>query len=338
MSPGGRSAATLLDDAVTRALRRRPGAVIGLLDGDERLVRAGGDVAGDSLLEIGSVTKVFTATLLADAVVRGGATLDTPVRELLPAGTAVPSRGGVEITLEHLATHRSGLPRSPRGIGVVSGSVRTLRGRNPYAGFEESDLLASLAGTGLRRTPGTGRSSYSNAGFGLLGVALAHAAGTSYDALVTDRVCRPLGLADTVTPDTAAPGHRTRWAPGHRGGGRPAEDWVLHGIAGGGALRSTVGDLLDFLAVQLDPSGSPLEEAVRLTQEVRVPHPRSGVCLGWMHLGHEPATWWHNGGTGGFRSMVAFVPGRRRAVVALTDSTRGVDLLGLRLLRDLERS
>ena len=329
-------AGLLLEDAVERALRRRPGVVAGVLEGGERTLRAGGDLVEDSVVEIGSVSKVFTATLLAEAVVRGEVRLDTPVRELLPPGTVVPGRDGRQITLADLATHRSGLPRSPAGVGVVAGSVQMLRGRNPYAGFGADDLLAGLAGTRLRRRPGSGRPRYSNAGFGLLGVALARAAGTSYDQLVADRICAPLGLVDTVTPASAAAGHRARWARGHRGSGRAVEDWVLDGIAGAGGLRSTVPDLLAFLAVQLDPGGSPLEAAIRLTRA----EPRTGggsVPLGWQRIDRTPVTWWHNGGTGGFRSFVAFVPERDRAVAVVTDSSRGVDVTGLRLLRDLDR-
>jgi CubicO group peptidase (beta-lactamase class C family) len=282
------------------------------------------------------VTKVFTATLLAAAVVRGEVRLDTPVRDLLP-GVSLPSRDGAQITLEHLATHRSGLPRSPRGLRVA-GSLALLRGRNPYAGFEEEDLLNGLAGTRLRRTPGTGRPAYSNAGFGLLGVALARSAGTTYDDLVADRVCRPLGLRDTVTPHTATPDHRTRWASGHRGRSLSAEDWVLSGIAGAGALRSTADDILTFLGSQLDPESTPLADALRLAHEIRVTGRRDGKALGWTTLLQEPPLWWHDGGTGGFRSFAGFVPSRRRAVVVLTNSSRFVDLIALRLLRDLDRA
>lgn len=330
----GEAEGGLLEDAVDLARRRRPGVVAGVLDAGERTVRAGGDLRADSLVEIGSVTKVFTATLLAEAVVRGEVRLDTPVRDLLPPGATVPSRDGAAVTLAHLATHRSGLPRSPAGVGVLSGSWEMLRGRNPYAGLDEGDLLAGLAGTRLRRRPGSGRPRYSNAGFGLLGLALARAAGTTYDELVAERVCAPLGLRDTVTPATATAGHRARWARGHRGSRRGADDWVLDGIAGAGALRSTVPDLLVFLAAHLDPAGSPLEAAIRLVRDA--PGTGGAPALGWQRHDRQPALWWHNGGTGGFRSFVGFVPERGRAVAVVTDSTRGVDLTALRLLRDLE--
>lgn len=324
-----------MEGAVARALKRRPAVLVGAISQDRRHATAGGSIARDALVEIGSVTKVFTATLLADAVVRQEVRLDTPVADLLPSGTTVPSSDGVPITLEHLATHRSGLPRSPAGVGTVTGSWRMLRGRNPYAGFGTEELLGGLARTRLKRTPGTGKPAYSNTGASLLGTALAHAAGTSYDELVAERVCRPLGLHDTVTERTVGPEQRSRWVSGTRGRGRTVEDWSSEGIVAAGLLRSTVDDMLAFLQVQLDPTGSPLEAAVRLTQEPRIGTGRSRQCLGWMHDAGAPWMWWHNGGTGGFRSLVGFAPDVRAATVVLTPSARGVDMVGLGLLRGL---
>lgn len=304
----------------------RDGEQIGLWDRGELPAGAG------SIFEIGSITKVFTATLLADGVARGLWQLDTPVRDLMPAGARMPERGGVPITLEHLATHTSGLPGS--AVPVVRGTVAMLRGRDPYAGLDQDGLLARLAGTRLRRIPGTGRLRYSNLGFGLLGAALTNATGTSYGGLVTEWICGPLGLADTVTHRQADADQAARLAAGHRGRGRPAEPWPLDGLAGAGALRSTADDLLRFLAVQADPTGSPLEEAIRMTHEPRS-RGRRGIGLGWMLMPQPDLLVWHNGGTGGFRSFAGFLPERGIGVVALANHARGVDLPALRLLREV---
>lgn len=106
---------------------------------------------------------------------RGDWSLSTLLRDLLPAGTPVPSSRGAEITLEHLATHTSGLPDSP--IPVAAGIAEMLRGRDPYAHLTEDGLLAALGRAQLKRTPGTGRIHYSDLGMGVLGVALGHALG-----------------------------------------------------------------------------------------------------------------------------------------------------------------
>lgn len=326
-------------ETADRLARRRTGVVVGAVAGGTEAVAGRGDTGrgevpgASSLFEIGSVTKVFTALLLADGVVRGDWRLDTPVRDLLPADVVVPGRDGVAITLEHLATHRSGLPRSPASpLGVLAGTAAMFRGRDPYAGLGVAELNGWLASARLKKVPGTGKHAYSNAGFGLLGNALAHAAGTTYAELVRDRVCRPLGLADTVMAGTASSEQDARTVLGHRGRGRPAAAWPLPGIAGAGALRSTATDMLRFTQVQLDPAGSPLEEAIRLTQQ---PHGDGSTGLGWQRPTKPRLMLWHNGGTGGFRSFVGLIPSSEVAVVVLANHARMVDLGAIGLLKRL---
>ncbi|KRF00189.1 hypothetical protein ASG88_12455 [Nocardioides sp. Soil777] len=322
-----------IEELVERAVRRRAGLVVGVRRGDDTTVvgraHGGPDPDGRTLHEIGSITKTFTSLLLADGVVRGEWSLDDPVRALLPPGTVVPTRDGADITLAHLATHTSGLPNAP--IPLLRGSVEMLRGRDPYARLTPDGLLAALAGATLARTPGTGGVHYSNLGVGVLGQALAHAAGTSYAALVEERVCRPLGLVDTATHDRLTDEQRARLAPGHRSRRRPAASWPLDGLPGAGALRSTADDVLRYLAAQLEPDSTPLADAVRLTQQPRV-EGRQPIGLGWLRNDGPDPLWWHNGGTGGFRSFAGFVPTRRTAVVVLSNHARSVDLLGLRTL------
>lgn len=329
-------------EAAARAVRHRPGAVVGRLGpGGERTVAGAGRLRtggpgpdGGTLFEIGSVTKVFTALLLAEAVRRGEVALETPLADLLPVGTRVPSRSGAEITLRHLATHTSGLPRLPmRHRQVAAAMLR--RDQNPYASLDTDGVLAVLARTDLRRTPGEGRMHYSNFGAGLLGLALVRAAGVSdYEALVRSRVCLPLGLADTVV--TARGDQVDRLAQGHIWRGRPTSAWDLPGIPGAGALRSTADDLLTFAAAYLGPDDHPLGEAMRTTLDH---HGVKGIGLGWqLHAGRPPVPplAWHNGGTGGFRSFVGLARETGEAVVVLTNSTRGVDLLGLRMIAPRE--
>jgi D-alanyl-D-alanine-carboxypeptidase/D-alanyl-D-alanine-endopeptidase len=325
-----------VEELVGRAARRRAALVVGVRRGQDGSVhgrsREGRAPDGRTLFEIGSVTKTFTSLLLADGVVRGDWALDDPVRDLLPAGSVVPTRDGVEITLGHLATHTSGLPSSP--VPLVRGSVEMLRGRDPYADLTPDGLLAALAEARLGRTPGTGGVHYSNLGVGVLGRALAHASGTSYGALVEQRVCRPLGLVDTATHDRLTDEQLARLAPGHRGRGRPAPAWPLDGLPGAGALRSTAEDLLRYLDAWLEPDSTPLGDAVRLCLQPRV-EGRQAIGLGWLLTERPHRLWWHNGGTGGYRAFVGFVPETRTAVAVLGNHTRSVDLLGLQVLRVL---
>ena len=301
-----------IDDVLAARAGRHRALVCAVRDGDRTDVRClgearpgGGPPDERTLFEIGSITKVFTATVLADMALEGVVALDQPAQELLPSGVRLPVRGR-PITLADLASHVAGLPRVPRGM-LVRG---VLQREDPWHGFGEEELLASLPRTRVRE-PG-GRVRYSNLGAGLLGLLLARRAGTTYDDLVDMRVCRPLGLSDTRTAVPAE--DLARFAEGHDRRGRTAPHWHITGLPGAGALRSTLADMLTFLACQLAPPEGRLGDAIRLTQELRAGNGRLRVGLGWIALrgrSEEQHLLWHNGGTGGFRSCIALAPERR---------------------------
>jgi serine-type D-Ala-D-Ala carboxypeptidase/endopeptidase len=327
----------LLQRTIAALGRRHVGAVAGLLDVADgqplfastgRLRVAGGLTPdADTTFEIGSITKTFTALALAQAVVGGRLSLDTPVRDLLPAGTAVPSRDGVEITLEHLARHTSGLPRSPQRLGLRAVWAAVARGEDPYAPISTPVLLEQLSRTRLRRPPGHPRIRYSNFGAGVLGLALTNVYGkATYHEMVEEVVLRPLGLTATTSEgETQAEGHAFRR--------RPAPNWHLDGLAGAGTLRSTARDLLSYLRAQLEPDVTPLAEAIRLTQVLLKPAARMTIGLGWMRSSSRAGPmFWHNGGTGGFRSFAGFLPDHRAAAVVLVNDQRSPDRAAMRLL------
>lgn len=315
-----------IDDVLAARAGRHRALVCAVRDGDRTDVRCLGEVRPGggppderTLFEIGSITKVFTATVLADMALDGVVALDQPAQELLPSGVRLPVRGR-PITLADLASHVAGLPRVPRGM-LMRG---VLQREDPWHGFGEEELLASLPRTRVRE-PG-GRVRYSNLGAGLLGLLLARRAGTTYDDLVETRVCRPLGLSDTRTAVPAE--DLARFAEGHDRRGRTAPHWHITGLPGAGALRSTLADMLAFLACQLAPPEGRLGDAIRLTHELRAGSGRMRVGLGWIALrgrNEGQQLLWHNGGTGGFRSCIALAPERGRGAVALSSSRRSVD-------------
>jgi serine-type D-Ala-D-Ala carboxypeptidase/endopeptidase len=321
-------------DHVTRLVEEGHvmGVVVGVVDAggsstfSRGLLAAGGPPVDEhTLFEIGSITKVFTAALLADMAGRGEVDLDTPLEKLLPAGTRMPGNGGAAITLADLATHRSALPRLPDAFEPPDGE-------NPYAAYREADLLAFLAAHRLEREVGA-RYEYSNLGAGLLGYALARRAARTYEDAIIERIAAPLGMVDTRV--TLSSQQASRLARGHLGG-QPVAGWDFDALAGAGALRSTAGDMLRFLAANLG-----LEEEARLPalaathagrHETGVPD--LAVALGWHVWDKHGATLlWHNGGTGGYRSFSGFDPQRRRGVVVLANSgDAAIDDLGLHLL------
>jgi CubicO group peptidase (beta-lactamase class C family) len=319
---------------------RRIGLVVGCLAGDEQRVvgygrhrRDAQDIPdGGTIFEIGSITKVFTGLLLADLAEQGIVGLDDPLASYLPASARVPAFGGQQLTLGDLASHAGGLPRDPKGtLGRWLGDRR-----NPYAGLSVEELYDSLARIKLRRRPGE-RVKYSNLGAGLLGEALARAAGQPYGALIRQRICLPLGMPDTlITPSEQ---QITRLATGHTRRGRPTPPFQLPALVGAGALRSTAIDMLCLLRANLDPAQTPLASQIQRTQLPRLrAAKRVEVGLGWL-LAHPPGAagtvLWHNGGTGGFRSFVGVAREAGSAVVVLSNTARSVDRLGLRLLKAL---
>jgi CubicO group peptidase (beta-lactamase class C family) len=286
---------------------------------------AGGDRApdADTIYEIGSVTKVFTALLLADAVARLEVELDDPVGKHLPAGTAVPERDGTAITLEHLATHASGLPRMPTNFSPADVA-------NPFADYTVDDLYAFLRGHLLTVTPGA-LYDYSNVGAGLLGHALARAAGTSFEALVVERIAAPLGMTRT---SIAVAGGEPNRARGHDVEAKPVPDWDIPTLAGAGALRSTARDMASFVRANLALDHRELGPAMRTTQEPR--RETVGIAghigLGW-HIKPGGTWYWHNGQTGGHHSYVAFDRERKLGVVLLANTgTMLGDVLGEALM------
>jgi len=314
--------------------------VIGLVDSAGarywafgRLARDSAAQAADSatVFEIGSITKVFTATLLADLVVRGEASLDEPVRRLLPDTVRVPTRGDREITLRAIASHQSGLPRLPNNLFSGRADIR-----NPYAHYGTPQLYAFLASYTLPRDIGA-RYEYSNLAVGLLGHALARRVGASYEAALTQRVLQPLRLADTRI--TLSDDMRRRLARPHNRQGESSA-WDFDALAGAGALRSTATDMARFLAIQLGLVRSPLDSAIALTHVVQAEtgRPSSSVALAWHTLQRGGFTIYaHDGGTGGYRTIVAFDTARRVGVLVLSNSDAEIGDLALRTLGVPER-
>ena len=273
-----------------------------------------GSPDGDSLFEIGSITKVFTGLVLAGMAEEGLVKLDDPVRTLLPEGVKVPARGDKEITLLNLSTHSSALPRVPLAL-LFAGL------ENPYAKFQPEQLYEALAATELQKDIG-GQSEYSNLGVGLLGHALALRAGMSYEELVKQRVCQPLSLADTTV--TLSDEQRARLATGHTAEGEPTGNWDFDALAGAGAIRSTAHDMLRFASAQLGLTESPLAAAIATSQQVHFDGEGGRYGLGWVlqkARGGELDFIWHNGGTGGYCSFLGIVKQKQLGVVVLCNTS-----------------
>jgi len=321
----------ILADRIVRA-RQGVGMVVGVVEPKGRRVVAYGSLDlgdnrpldGDTIFEIGSVTKVFTSLLLADMVQRGEVALDDPVAKYLRPGVKVPERGGRRITLEDLATHTSGLPRIPPNMKPANPA-------NPYADYSAERLYEFLSTYKLWHDIGTGFD-YSNLGGGLLGHALAQRAGMNYEALVRSRIADPLGM--TSTRITLSTKMQARLAVGHNVKLAAVPNWDFQALAGAAALRSTANDLLVFLAGNLGYSKSPLAPAMAAMLKVRRPtlDPDMEMTLGWAVTGDGIA--WANGSTAGYRAFVGYHPKSRVGVVVLSNTftDTGLNDIGMHLL------
>jgi D-alanyl-D-alanine-carboxypeptidase/D-alanyl-D-alanine-endopeptidase len=339
---------TAADDLVRPFLegKKNLGLVVGVVTPDGRSVAGYGTVRlgpavvvpdGDTVFELGSVTKAYTGVLLAVLERDGVVKLDDSARKHLPPELRLPRRGERPITLLDLTTHYSGLPVQPPLIGLralLSGDRD-----NPYAHYDRAKLAADLANLRLKHAPGECYA-YSNLGAGLLGHALAHAAkADSYEAALVRYVLDPLRLADTRI--TLSPAQRRRFPPGHDGDGDEVSHWDLASLEACGALRSTAHDQLTFLAANLGLTPTPLLPALRASHAPRrdTDLPGQKVALGWhvqpLRRGGKATLVWHNGGTGGSRCFLGFVPEARVGAVILNNSDHSVDALTIELLRRL---
>jgi serine-type D-Ala-D-Ala carboxypeptidase/endopeptidase len=282
-------------------------------------------VDGNTLFEIGSITKVFTTLALANLVVQGTLKLGDRISMLLPDDVKAPTRNGQEISLLDLATHTSGLPRLPDNFAPADMS-------NPYVDYSVEQLYAFLSNYQLPRDIGS-QYEYSNLGTGLLGHLLSLKTGLDYETLVKTQITQPLQMHDTGIQLTAE--QQARFATGHNRLAQPVPYWDLSTLAGSGALRSTTNDLLKFLAANLQFTDSPLAPILQTTHAVQTQTgtPGLAIALGWHVLNHyETEIVFHDGGTGGFRSFLGFVKQKRFGVVVLSNSENDVNDIGLHLL------
>ncbi len=289
----------------------------------------------NSVFEIGSITKTFTATMLAKLVYEGKVDLNEPIKNILPFRLHQSALKGKEITLLHLANHTSGFPKEPDNITAdwtIPGS--------PYKSYDAVKLYEFLSSRlVLQSVPGEKRV-YSNLGGGLLGHLLTLVTGKPYEDLMMESVCFPLGMHRTFT--TVDSVRKQYLVPGRDPLGRIAPHWELNVLVGGGGIMSTVEDLAKYLYAQMTDTTYYF-----LTQQPTIQYTEHNTAgLGW--------TWYTNGnrnfvdatgGTGGYSCIVIFERSTKTAVILLTNvsafpASRGdyVSRLGIELFNSLERT
>jgi len=274
----------------------------------------GQEVNADTLFEIGSITKTFTALLALDMQKRGELNLNDPVVKYLPPSVKVPSYSK-QIILLNLAVQDSGLPfNATNFIGAND--------EEHYDSYTADRMYAFLSGYALKAPPGA-QFQYSNVGMSLLGHALERISHTNFESLVLARICRPLHMTDTYVK--LPPALKPRMAVGHDDKGKRAPDFALQVMAPAGALHSTVNDMLKYLAAEIGLTNSPLSPLMKDSQVIRhIDSPDFGkTAMPWVdqHVFNPPGTelLGHGGGTLGSTAFIGFDKLQRRGVVVLTN-------------------
>lgn len=311
------------------------GLLVGVVDaeGEHYFARGATEYGGtqtpgpDTVWEAGSLTKVFTAALLAEMVARGDTSLDATLGA--SNGLGFLSDSMKSATLSSLATHTSGLPRMP-------GNYAPEDINQPYADYTAAKLEAYLASYEIP-AESVGKFLYSNLGFVLLGRMLEKIGGKTYEELLRERVLVPLGMSGT---GVGAIGDGARSVPvsgtalGHNG--VVSVPHVTPGVfAPAVGLYTTALDLLGFLAANLGYRQTPLDAALALTREPRhsLGDERRRIGLAWTidETGGVRVIS-HTGTSGGYACFMGFAPETGKGVVVFSNSKLGVADIGLHLL------
>lgn len=279
----------------------------------------------NTIYETGSITKTFTATLLADLVNKGQISLEESIATYLPDSVA-NNPALKDISFQMLANHTSGLPR----LASNWNSSENFNEEDPYANYSRDDLFSFLVNFEPENTPGT-TYEYSNVGYGLLGELLSLVTEKTYMQLVTDHILKPLEMTSTTNQLDSEDGNV---APPYNAEGQPGAFWNFQALSGAGSLSSTLNDLLRYTIAQLTYPETDIQKSMNLTKQFTffVP-PNSDIGLGWhMSMIEGVTAYHHTGQTGGSNCFIGFVPDEKSVVILLSNSSIKLDEIGSLLL------
>jgi serine-type D-Ala-D-Ala carboxypeptidase/endopeptidase len=309
------------------------GLSIGYIEGDGFGIvhlgsagEAGKKADNGTVYEIGSLSKVFTGLLLADAALRDEINLYAAADVANPAGIKMPSRDGRSIKWIDLSTHRAGLPRLP-------GNLTTTDSSNPYRDYDSKKAAEFLQTYQLPRQPGKAQE-YSNFGASVLGYLVAAKAGKSYDELLQERIAGPLKMADCTV--SLSDDQKKRFATPHDKYGSATAPWEFADLPGAGGIHATLRDMMRFAKAQLEPPSGPIGEAIELAWKQHTEADETGPAmgLGWLIAG-DGQTRLHNGQTGGTTSALFINRKLQCAVVILCNTSvknEEIDKLALQMV------
>jgi CubicO group peptidase (beta-lactamase class C family) len=292
-------------------------------------MKRGGKIlpTADSFFEIGSITKTFTATLLAWFVNERKVRLNDPIIMYLPDSVAV-NQQLKGITLLNLINHTSGLVSVPDNL-----RDNLTDPLNPYKDYNKQLMYSYLKSCKLISKPGE-KYAYSNLGVGLLGSILQSVSGQVFEQMVNEIIARPLGMFSTS--QYLNPLFLPRFVSVYNSNGQETTPWDFDVLTACGALRSTVNDLLKYANANMIPKSTPLSAAIQLTHKITFTKDVK-IGMGWHVINIKGVDYYfHNGGTYGSSSFMAFNAEKGIAIVLLSNSAETIDPVGAQILGEIQ--
>lgn len=281
-----------------------------------------------SIFEIGSISKVFTSTLLANSVIDEKINLNDNINSYLKTSF----NNDTKITFIDLANHTSGLPRLPSNLDLAK-----VNPNNPYKDYKEKELEEYL--TTHLELSNKGEYQYSNTGAGLLGYTLSKVENVTYESLLNSKIFSKYDMQNSTTDITAIKGNLVK---GLNNEGIEVPNWEFSVLAGAGAIYSTVEDLSQFAISQFDFSNKELKLTRVKSFEL---NENMDIGLGWHILKSQSENlwYWHNGGTGGYSSSMVIEEKSKNGIIILSNVSAfnpnmgNVDRLCFELMKTLEK-
>jgi len=273
-----------------------------------------------NLFEIGSITKVFTSSVLASLVQEN----ELGLKEEINSYFDFQFNNGRKITFESLSNHTSGLPRLPENLDL---SLT----RNPYQSYGKKELEVYLRDL-MGQKKDTITYAYSNLGAGLLGYTLGLSQNTTFQILLQKRIFDKYGMDQSFT---SSENLGDRLIKGLDIQGKEVPNWDFDVMFGGGGMISSTEDLSKFVSAQFNSKNLELKLTRQATHQL---NESSSVGLGWHILKskNESNVFWHNGGTGGYSSCIVLNADQEKAVIVLSNVSginQTIDELSFNLLR-----
>lgn len=337
-TPDKKKLETAIDAEVSKAMKTGlfPGIVVGVYKDGRKFIKGYGTVEKEAttVFQIGSVSKLLTASLLQSLCDEGVVSMEATLGELI-GGSMPLSPAAQGVTLRQLVTHTSGFPSIPKSL---EDKVIKMAGEDdplldPYSYLGPQSIFEYLATTEDKREPG--RFAYSNFGMGLLGHVLEVLTGRDYESLVKEKVLIPLGMNSTAI--TLTPEVKAQLAQGHTAKGVPTRVWTFAALAGAGAYSSTAEDMLRFIQCSVEERGP----AAQRFQKMRAPQFGGDTGIGWIQptfldrfFGNRGVVW-HNGMVGGYASYLSIDKETKTGVVILTNQASATEMLGMMLTRQV---